>query len=227
MFSKLEVWTVALAISALTTNFSTIRPALAQAGEDQAIFQEEKQLLRTDQMQEQQLIQQKQTYEAEISKDQPQDDSYRSYAEKRVQELTKLKAAGGSPTRSLSAQKNGELYALDKWLAADAQARSQEQVHLEQLDKAIANLQEAQVNTTQNMNADVQGLHQDATQAEQSQKFNQQMQINNFNELQSEMGAASWGRPPTDGTYNSVGGYGMNGGYGYSPFMGRRFGGYR
>lgn len=201
-------------------------PSLAQAGEDQAIFQEEKQLIHTDQAQEQQLLQEKQQYQAEISKDEPQDDSYRAYAEKRVQELTKLKAAGGSPTRSLSAQKNGELYALEKWLTADAQARSQEQARLKQLDQAIANLQESQSTAMQNMNADVQSMREDANAEQQSRKFNQQMQINNFNELQSEMGAASWGRPPTDGTYNSVGGYGFSGGYGYSA-LGRRFGGFR
>jgi hypothetical protein len=50
------------------------------------------------------------------------------------------------------------------------------------------------------------------------------MQMNNFNELQSEMGAASWGRPPTDGTFNSTGGYGIQGGYGYSVGGGRRYG---
>jgi hypothetical protein len=207
-------------------NLAFAMPSLAQAGEDQAIFQEEKQLIHTDQAQEQQLLQEKQQYQAEISKDEPQDDSYRAYAEKRVQELTKLKAAGGSPTRSLSAQKNGELYALEKWLTADAQARSQEQARLKQLDQAIANLQESQSTAMQNMNADVQSMREDANAEQQSRKFNQQMQINNFNELQSEMGAASWGRPPTDGTYNSVGGYGFSGGYGYSA-LGRRFGGFR
>ncbi len=227
MFSKLQMWAIALAISTFPTNSAFVFPALAQAGTDQAIFQEEKNLLRTDQSQEQQLMQEKQQYQAEISKDQPQDDSYRAYAEKRVQELNKLKAAGGSPTLSLAAQKNGELYALQQWLTADAKARTQEQAQIAQLDEAITNLQESQAATTQNLNADIQGLHQDATQQLANQKFNQQMQINNFNELQSEMGAASWGRPPTDGTLNSVGGYGFGGGYGYSPFMGRRFGGFR
>lgn len=227
MFSRLKTLALALVICSVPTSFLNGSPVLAQAGEDQAVFQEERDLLRTDRSQEQQLMREKQTYQAEISKDQPQDDSYRTYAEKRVQELTKLKAAGGSPTRSLAMQKNGELYALEKWLTADAQARAQEQAHLQQLDQAIANLEAAQTTTTENLNSDIQSMHEDASQEEQSRKFNQQMQINNFNELQSEMGAASWGRPPTDGTYNSVGGYGFGGGYGYSPFMGRRFGGFR
>ena len=148
MFLKIKIWGTALAFSTLIANCAAVCPATAQAGADQAIFQEEQQLVHTDQSQVQQLEQEKQTYQAEVSKDQPQEESYRSYAEKRVQELTKLKAAGGSPTRSLSAQSKNELYALDQWLTADAQARSQEQAHLAQLDRSIANLQEAQANTT-------------------------------------------------------------------------------
>lgn len=56
-------------------------------------------------------------------------------------------------------------------------------------------------------------------------KIDRMMRMNYFNELQSEMGAASWGRPPQDGTFNSVGGYGFMGGYGMSAF-GRQAGGY-
>jgi len=198
----------------------------AQAGTDRAVFQEEQQMMHVDQNQQLELMEQKKAYEQEVNGDEKEREPYRLYAERRIQELTKLKAAGGSPTRSLAQQKNGELYALEKWLAADAQARAQEQAHLRQLDQSIANLQQAQNDTLKNMNADVQALREDSQRQVANQKFQQQMQINNFNELQSEMGAASWGRPPTDGTFNSVGGYGFGGGFGYGFGGGRRMGGY-
>jgi hypothetical protein len=200
-------------------------PCWAQGGTDRAIFQEEQQMMQTNQNQVQQLERQRDEYQQEVGREEQQNEPYRLYAEKRIQELNRLKAAGGSPTRSLAAQKgSGEFYALEKWLSADAQARAEEQARLKQLDQAIVNLQTSQTTTIANMNADIQSMREDSQRSAENQKFQQQMQINQFNELQSEMGAASWGRPPTDGTFNSVGGYGFGGGYGYGFGGGRRTG---
>jgi hypothetical protein len=215
---------VAVVASALTIGTPGSAPCWAQANSDRAVFQEEQQMMQTNQNQEQQLEREKQQYQSEVSREDAQSEPYRLYAEKRIEELNKLKAAGGSPSRSLAAQKSGEFYALEKWLTADAQARAEEQGRLKQLDQAIVNLQTSQTATMSNMGSDIQAMREDSQLAAQNQKFQQQMQINQFNELQSEMGAASWGRPPQDGTFNSVGGYGMGGGYGYSYGGGRRAG---
>jgi len=220
---KINLATVSFLIGTLIFGTIGTQAGWAQASSDRAVFQEEKQLLQMDQNQEKQLEGEKQSYQLEINKEEQQAEPYREYAEKRVAELSKLKAAGGSPTRSLATQKNGELYALEKWLAANAQARAEEQARMKQLDQAIANLQQSQNDTLKNINADINAMRGDSQATADERKFQQQMQINHFNELQSEMGAASWGRPPTDGTFNSVGGYGVGGGYGYG-LNGRRRG---
>ncbi len=191
------------------------QPAFSQGGADRTVFQEEQQMLEMDKGQLQQLEQEKQQYQQEVSQYDQQRTPYRLYAEQRVEQLSKLKAAGGSPSRALTQQKSGEYYALEKWLAADQQSRAEEQARMKQLDQSIANLQSAQTQTMQNLNSAIQSTREDSQQAADNQKFQQMMAINHFNELQSEMGAASWGRPPQDGTFNSTGGYGIGGGYGY------------
>jgi hypothetical protein len=195
--------------------------ALAQG---QAIFQDDRQIMQTDQQQVQQFENQAQNYEEQAKMRDQGADSYRLYAQKEIKELTKLRNAGGSPSRSLAKEKNGQLYALEAWLKSDASTRAAEQQHIKQLDQAIVNLQAQQQGQMANLSADVGAMRQVAQRQDDDDKFNHMMQMNNFNELQSEMGAASWGRPPTDGTYNSVGGYGFQGGFGYSMGGGRRGG---
>ena len=139
-----------------------------------------------------------------------------------MQALLKLKNAGGSPSRSLSKEKQGELYALQHWLDQDVQTRSQEQARMQQLDQAITNLTQSQSQALRDMRSDIHNMRVDADAQTANQKFQQQMAVNYFNELQSEMGAASWGRPPTDGTFNTTsgalnrtfGGGGSRAGYG-------------
>lgn len=152
------------------------------------------------------LINQRNSFELQVNKTEQVDENYRVYAEQRVKALMKLKSAGGSPTRSLSKEKEGELYALQSWLDRDAQVRSQEQARIQQLDKAIANLQQTQTSAINDMRSDIHNMRVDADAQAANQKFQQQMAVNYFNELQSEMGAASWGRPPTDGTLNTQSG---------------------
>jgi hypothetical protein len=199
-----------------------IMPTAAKA-QGQAIFQDDRQILQQDRQQVQQFENQVQNYEDQAKQRDESADNYRLYAEKRVEELTKLRNAGGSPTKSLAKEKQGELYALESWLRNDSATRAEEQKHIKQLDQAIINLQQQQQAQIANLSADVGAMREGMQQKTDDDKFNQQMQMNNFNELQSEMGAATWGRPPRDGTYNSVGGYGFLGGYGYSMGGGRRY----
>lgn len=195
-------------------------PAGAFAQEQQ-IFQDDRALMRTDQQEVQQYQQAEQQYQQSAASRDESAMPYRLYAEKRIQALTKLKAAGGSPTKSL-ASSSKELYALQAWMKKDDATRAAERAHIKQLDQAIANLQGDEQAAMANLPADVSAMRETAQRQADDDKFNHMMQMNYFNELQSEMGAASWGRPPTDGTFNSVGGYGFQGGYGYGFGSGRR-----
>jgi hypothetical protein len=188
--------------------FSTTNLAcLAQGPVDQTIFQDEKQMLNTDSQQLQQLDQEKQEYKQEVQAEEQKDEPYRLYAQKRVQELGKLRAAGGSPVRSLSSQSSKELYALQSWLQADSKTQLEERQRLQQLDQAIANLQTQETQTMSNMQSAIHGLQNDATQSAEDKRFQQEMQINQFNEEQSEMGWISKQGRPRDlygwGYYNS------------------------
>jgi len=195
-------------VAALATSFVFGQPGcIAQGNSDRAVFQEENQMLQADDQQLRQAEQQKQQYEQQVSAQEKQDEPYRLYAEKRVVELQKLRAAGGSPVRSVASQATTQLYALQKWLSADAETKLEEQQHLQQLDESIANLQTDETNTRNNMQADIQGLRDDGVQSAEDKKFQQQMQINQFNEEQNEMGWMSLNGRPRDmfgwGYYNS------------------------
>ena len=196
-------------------------PALAQAaGGNQQIFQDEQQMMQGDSQRVHQVQTQEQQYANQVQKHNAAEEPFRQYAEKRIVELAKMRMNHGSP--ALSAANEKQLYALQQWLERDNETRAQEQAHLKALDKAIANLYEQRNATFTNLGSDINNMRENQEQLAEDDRFNQMMRMNMFNELQSEMGAASWGRPPTDGTFNSVGGYGMQGGYGYSFGGGRR-----
>jgi len=215
---QLRKFLMSMSLFALLTSWS-MQPSFSQ---DQTIFQDERQMQMDNARQANQLQHQENQYEQSVQSTESKDEPYRLYAEKRVAALMKLKAAGGSPSRSYAKQ-TGELYALQNWLKADEATKDAEMAHVKSLDKAIANLRDSEGMESNNLQSDVQAMREDQIAKQADDSFNKMMQINQFNELQSEMGAASWGRPPTDGTFNSVGGYGMGGGYGYSPMQGRRW----
>jgi hypothetical protein len=198
-----------------------IGPALSQ-GSNQAIFQDERQMELDSQARVNGLSNQEQQYAQTAAAKDAKNEPYRLYAEKRIAELIKLKAAGGSPSRSY-ANRTGDLHALENWLQSDTKSRQAEQTRISQLNQAIANLRESEHADQGNMGGAIQSMREGQIAAQSDDDFNKMMRINQFNELQSEMGAASWGRPPEDGTMNSVGGYGMGGGYGYSMGGGRRW----
>jgi hypothetical protein len=208
---------------ALAVGLLAAQPMVNAQG--QAIFQDDRALMQTDQMEVQQYQNNERSYEQQSEARDAGANTYRLYAEKRISELEKVRNAGGSPTKSLATNgKTGELYALEAWLKSDDATRASEQKHVRQLNKAISNLQGSETAAMANLPNDIGAMREDGQRAANDDKFNHMMQMNYFNELQSEMGAASWGRPPTDGTYNSVGGYGMQGGYGYSMGGGRTMG---
>lgn len=195
---------------------------LAQvANSNQTIYQDEQQMLGTDQAMINSYTKSEDKAEAKLETEEAKTNAYRLYAEQRINQLEHLKKSG-SP--ALSASKQGELNVLQQWLAQDSAYRARQQAYIDQLDKCINNLRVTQANTLANLNNDVADMRQNIQDDKDQQKFNNQMQMNYYNELKSEMGAASWGGCPNDGTYNSVGGYGMLGGYGYSPMGGRWLG---
>ncbi len=194
-------------------------PALAQAaGANQQIFRDEEEMLRINNAQVNQMERQEQNAQAKEQADEEKYRPYRAYAEKRIKELEKLKAAGGSPVKSI-----GELQNLKNWLKRDDALLQSDENAVVQIEQSIANLRQTTHQTVQNLGNDITAMRQSVQDERDDVKFQQMMQINQFNELQSEMGAASWGTPPRDGTFNSVGGYGMGGGYGYSYGGGRRW----
>ncbi len=204
LYTTLFFWFGVLCFSLLTCHITL--PTLGQAAVDQSTVSADRMLDSAAGQQVQQLENQRNQYQLEINQTEKADDNYRAYAEERVKALLKLKNAGGSPSRSLSKERQGELYALQHWLDQDTQAKLQEQAHMQQLDQAIANLQQSQTQAIRDMRSDIHNMRVDADAQAANQKFQQQMATNYFNELQSEMGAASWGRPPTDGTLNTESG---------------------
>lgn len=194
------------AISLTMLSFGQQLPVYGQSETDSATVKADQLLNNATGQQLQQLENEKATYQLEINKTETADENFRNYAQKRVAALLKLRKAGGSPSRSLTKEKEGELYALEHWLAQDTQTKEQEQARLQQLDQAIANLQKEQNQSITDMRNDIHNMRVDADAQAADKKFQQQMAVNYFNELQSEMGAVSWGRPPGDGIYNTQSG---------------------
>ncbi len=195
-------------------------PAYAQvAGADQGIFNDEEQMLRINNSQVQQYEQQKETAERDLAAEEQKTAPYRLYVQQKVQELQKGATAPGAKGKADASQ----LGVFQDWLRKDNEYKAKQQAYISQLQSTITNLQKGQNNTLANLQSDIGAMRETVQDRKDSEKFNQMMQTNYFNELQSEMGAASWGRPPTDGTFNSTGGYGMMGGYGMG-MMGRQNG---
>jgi hypothetical protein len=195
-------------------------PASAQvAGADQGIFNDEEQMLRINNAQVQQYQAQKAEAERELNAEDSKNATYRLYAEKKVNDLTR---AAATATGAKKTDDQTQLQFFKDWLKRDAAYKARQMAYINQLQQTINSVQQGQQQTLSNLGSDITAMRETVQDKKDAQKFNQMMQINYFNELQSEMGTASWGRPPTDGTFNSVGGYGMLGGYGYGMGAGRR-----
>jgi actin-related protein len=203
------------ALLASTCSSLSILPASAQvAGANQNIYSDEQSLLRTDEAMANQYRREEQATEQELDAEQARTEPYRLYAEKRIAYLQKAKKAG---TPIKTGDKTPELVVLQRWLQQDEDYREKQQAYIAQLDESIRNLRQGESQTLANLGTDINSMRESVQDQKDQQKFQNQMSINMYNELKSEMGAAAWGDCPADGTLNSTGGYGMMGGYGYSP----------
>ena len=212
--------------AAIASTFMLAAPAFSQdSATNQMIFQDENQIMRQNAQQLNQTEMQEQQYKDQVQAQDAKDAPYRLYAQQRIAALQQLKKAGGSPVRNLSQSQQRQMLLMSQWLQKDDQTRAAERAHLRQLDQAIANLQESINQASGNMQSQIRDMHENQEIAQENNKFNQMMQINQFNELQSEMGNVGWGSTAQDGIANSVGGrYGFMGGYSYGMGSGRRFG---
>ncbi|MBN9394686.1 MAG: hypothetical protein J0H83_05535 [Candidatus Melainabacteria bacterium] len=196
-------------------------PVMAQvAGANQEIYGDEQSMIRTDQGMIGELQHDRDKASMELSAEEASKAKYRLSVEKQIRQIEGLKKAGSA---ALSGSKAGELQVLESWIRQDDEYRQRQIAYIQTLDQQIANLRKTQMTAVANLGNDINDMRQNQEDQREQVKFNQQMQINQFNELKSEMGAASWGDTPADGTYNSVGGYGMLGGYGYGMGGGRRW----
>jgi hypothetical protein len=192
-------------------------PAYGQASTDQATVSADQMLNDASRQQLESLVNQRNSFQLEVNKSEQADDNYRIYAQQRIEALLKAQSS-----HSLSKEKQGELYALQHWIDQDVRIRSQDQARIQELNQQIAAMQASSTQAIRAMRSDIHNMRVDADAQAANQKFQQQMAVNYFNELQSEMGAVSWGRPPTDGTFNTTsgalnrtfGGGGGQGGYG-------------
>lgn len=189
------------------------------AGADQGIFNDEEQMLRINNAQVQQYQSQMAQAERDLNSEDAKNETYRLYAQKKVTDLSKAVATASGAKKSEDQQ---QLQFFKDWLKRDQDYKARQTAYINQLQATINNLQRGQQSTLSNLGSDITAMRETVQDKKDAQKFNQMMQMNYFNELQSEMGAATWGRPPQDGTFNSTGGYGMMGGYGYSMGGGRR-----
>lgn len=191
-------------------------PALSQvAGADQGIFGDEEQMLQINQGQIKQFEEEKMQTQRDLQSEVARNAPYRLKVEKQIKELSGQKTAASQD----------KLKELQSWIDRDNAYRAHQQALIDKLTQAISRLETTQMQTSSNLQNDIVAMRQNVQDQKDAAKFDRMMKMNYFNELQSEMGAASWGRPPEDGTFNSVGGYGFMGGYGMGAF-GRQSGGY-
>ena len=185
-----------------------MRPAatLAQSEEqsaDQATFQDDVELMRVNSSQIRVLENEEQSAEQQAASDDKRNQAYRLYAEKRVNELEKLKSG--------NAQNDQQIAIMQRWLKADASMRLRDQQIINGLRKRIASMEQTQQDGISNLGGDVTAMREAAVDARSNEQFRQQMAINYFNELQSEMGPAHMVHQNVGPTYG-MGGMGFNGG---------------
>lgn len=178
----------------------------AQTGEesaDQAAFQDDVELMRLNNSQIRQIEHEEQAAELQAAADEQRNTAYRLYAEKRVNDLEKLKSG--------NSQNDRQIAILQRWLKIDAAMRLRDQQTIAGLRQRIAAMENTQQASTANLSNDVASMREAALDARSDARFKQQMEINYFNELQSEMGPAHMVHQNTGPSYG-MGGMGFNGG---------------
>ena len=202
-----KIW-ILLGLSLIVSSFDSSRTTsvFAQGAEtaaDQTAFQDDAELMRLNGSQVNQVEGEVQSAEQQASYDNQRNQAYRLYAEKRIQDLEKLKGGNAENTKQISI--------LQRWLKADSETRLRDQQTINSLRQRLANMEQSQNTVVSNLGGDVAAMRESAIDARSDDKFKQQMQMNYFNELQSEMGPASWVHSNRGPSYN-MGGYGFSGG---------------
>lgn len=201
-----KIW-ILLGLSLIVGSFnaSTTR-VLAQGAEtaaDQSAFQDDEELMRLNGAQVNQVQGEVMNAEQQAAYDDKRNQAYRLYAEKKIQELEKIKASSPDNARQIGV--------LQRWLKADAAMRMRDQQTINSLRQRLANIEQTQNQTMTNLGGDVSAMREAANDARADDMFRQQMSINYFNELQSEMGPANWTHSSRGPSYG-MGGYGFSGG---------------
>lgn len=204
-FTKLLATSFSLA---LASSCAITLSAFAQGEEtaaDQSAFADDGDMLRLNEAQLRDLEMQEQSAENAANMDAAKNQQYRLFAEKRIQEVEKLKGAK-------KADADTQVQTLRRWLQADSASRARDLQIIRSLQSRIARLEQTQQATTANMSNDIGAVREAAIDARSDAKFKQQMSMNYFNEMQTEMGAASWYPPRGGGANYNMGGMGFNGG---------------
>lgn len=201
--SRLSSALVLLTAAGILSSSPEVLAQGAEQGADQAAFQDDDELLRLNNAQINQLQNEELSAERQAAMDDQRNQAYRLYAQKRVQDLEKLKKGSADTDRQIAI--------LQNWLKTDAAMRLRDQQTIMALRKRVANMEQTQQQTMSNLGNDVGAMREAANNARSDDQFRQQMQINYFNELQSEMGPATWVHP-TQGPSYGMGGYGLSGG---------------
>lgn len=202
-FTKLLATSFSLA---LASSCAITLSAYAQETQaDQAAFSDDGDMLRLNESQLRDLEMQEQSAENVANMDAAKNQQYRLYAEKRIAEVEKLKGAK-------KADADTQVQTLRRWLQADQAQRARDLQIIRSLQARIARLEQTQQTTMANMSNDIGAVREAANDARSDTKFKQQMSMNYFNEMQTEMGAASWYPPRGGGANYNMGGMGFNGG---------------
>jgi hypothetical protein len=194
-------------LALIATGILTPGGSFAQSGEqaaDQSAFQDDIELMRVNDAQMREVAGEEQSAEEQAALDEKRNQAYRLYAEKRVNELEKLKGA--------NAQNNSQIAIMQRWLKADAAMRLRDQQTINNLRKRIASMEQSRQQVMSNLGGDVGAMREAANDARSNERFRQQMAINYFNELQTEMGPAHMDQRQTYGTSYGMGGMGFSGG---------------
>lgn len=204
LLSKAKLIGVGLALC--TVIFGSVPPSSGQGAQsaDQSAFRDDTDLLQLENSQIRQLQDEEMNAETQAQMDDQRNQAYRLYAQKKVQDIEKLKGK--------DAQSDKQLQVMQSWLRADLMMRQRDMETIRALRQRVASLEQTQSTSMKNLGGDVQSLREDAIDARSDQKFNQQMSMNYFNEMQTEMGPASWYEHPSNGVSYSMGGMGFNGG---------------
>lgn len=206
-FSLTKMLAVSFSL-AMASSVAITLAANAQESEtaaDQSAFSDDGDMLRVNEAQLRDLEMQEQSAESAANMDSAKNQQYRLYAEKRIADVEKLKGAK-------KADSDSQVQTLRRWLQADSAQRARDLQIIRSLQSRISRLEQTQQTTMANMNNDIGAVREAANDARSDAKFKQMMSMNYFNEMQTEMGQASWYPPRGGGANYNMGGMGFNGG---------------